>query len=609
MSLILIRMAPTPHISPHMKAVSSEIYRSSSLPQSAPALEEAVATTTVGEKAGPSIIHYPSPHEKERIVQANKADMGSGEAVQEKTCFEAEVDYYGNDVDGGHEADTAEACQQQCVNQDKCNYFTFEVERKMCWLKNTKIGRRPGKALVSGPRNCSEVMEIRELYEKYESVEKASEAVVSAFKHAWKGYSKFCYGQDELRPVSRGCINQFGMGLTLIDSLDTLHIMGLEEEFKKAREWVKRSFRAKVHKEVSVFETIIRVLGGLLSAYGLSKDKVFLDKAVELAEQLSPALHGELPKSKINLATGQIGTHGWAPNVAIIAEVGSLQVEMWYLSEASKDAKWNDYGEKVIRFLDSKKPNVPGLYPTMIKPNGQYSQAHVSFGALGDSLYEYFLKMWILKGKRDDDIYRRMYLTSIQSMMDKLLVKSTEGLWYIAEMRGSSLDHKMDHLTCFAPGMLALGYHHKVSLDQSVNERHLQAANDVAETCVQMYMRWSISPEMVRFTPYMTMGTATNFQRPETVESLFVLWQVTKDDKWRKYAWTIFQKFERHLKVPNGYASLNHVGDTNSKADKMESFLLAETYKYLYLLFQDNPKITIDSYVFNTEAHPMPVAP
>mmetsp|Transcript_32965 Transcript_32965/g.53318 ORF Transcript_32965/g.53318 Transcript_32965/m.53318 type:complete len:202 (+) Transcript_32965:2-607(+) len=200
-----------------------------------------------------------------------------------------------------------------------------------------------------------------------------------------------------------------------------------------------------------------------------------------------------------------------------------------------------------------------------------------------------------------------MYLSSIDSMTKKLLTKSTEGLWYIAEMRGNNLDHKMDHLTCFAPGMLALGYHHRVSKDQSVNERHLQAAKDVLETCVQMYIRWPISPEMVRFTPYMTMGTATNFQRPETVESLFVLWQVTKDEKWRKYAWTIFQKFERHLRVPNGYASLNHVADTNSKSDKMESFLLAETFKYLYLLFQDDPAITVDTYVFNTEAHPLPL--
>jgi len=530
----------------------------------------------------------------------------------EGPCFETDVDYYGNDVDGGHEAQSAEECQEQCVNAEKCNYFTFEVERKMCWLKNTKIGRRPGKALISGPRNCSQTMEIRELYEMYSSVGDAQQSVVDAFLHAWNGYSQSCYGQDELRPMSRGCINEFGMGLTLVDSLDTLFIMGqkhdkLKQEFKKATDWVASNLRVNVNKQVSVFETIIRVLGGLLSAYGLSGSSPFLEKANSLADRLSPALVGNFPKSKVNLASGATKSHSWAPNSAIIAEVGSLQIEMWYLSKVSGNNKWHSYGSRVIDFLDHTHPRIAGLYPTMLSPNGQFQQGHVSFGALGDSLYEYLLKMWILEGKADSSKYRRMYLQSIESMINKLLTESNEGLWYIAEMRGNNLDHKMDHLTCFAPGMLALGYHHGVSPDNEVNKKHLKAAEDVLETCVQMYMRWPISPEMVRFTPYMTMGTATNFQRPETVESLFVLWQVTKDEKWRKYGWTIFQKFEKHLKVANGYASLTHVADTNSKSDKMESFLLAETYKYLYLLFDDNPSITIDTHVFNTEAHPIPI--
>jgi len=567
------------------------------------------------EAKGPEVPNYPSKEQREadrRAAEKGTTQGGSPHTVVNTggaggDCFERDVDYYGNDVEGGHDAKTPEDCQAQCVTADKCNYFTFEVKRNMCWLKNTKIGRRPGQDLVSGPRNCSETMEIRELFEPYKSVQAASDAVLGAFKHAYGSYAKHCFGKDELRPMSKGCINEFGLGLTIVDALDTMYIMGLHDEFKRARDWVA-NMRVDVPKHVSVFETIIRVLGGLLSAHGLSKDPVFLDKSLALAKQLSPALTGNIPKSRVNLRTGQTGSHGWAPNTAVIAEVGSLQIEMWYLTKASKEQRWNNYGDQVIRFLDTRHPQFPGLYPTFINFNGGFSQNHISFGALGDSLYEYLLKMWILNGKQANDKYRRMYLQSIDTMMNKLLTKSNEGLWYIAEMRGGNLDHKMDHLTCFAPGMLALGYHHKVSTDMEVNKKHLKAAEDVLETCVQMYIRWPISPEMVRFTPYMTIGSATNFQRPETVESLFVLWQVTKNEKWRKYGWTIFQKFERHLKVPNGYASLNHVADTNSKSDKMESFLLAETHKYLYLLFQDNPSITIDTYVFNTEAHPMPIA-
>jgi len=563
-----------------------------------------------GRSKGPEVVHYPkTPGEIKQKSHPNSRPENKRKVLN-GPCFEIDTDYFGNDVDGGHEAETAEACQIQCTEQEKCNYFTFEVELKRCWLKNTKIGRRPAAkkgALISGPRNCSENFEERDMFDSYDSVEAASDAIVSAFKHAWKGYTTYCFGQDELRPISKSCINDFGLGLTLIDTLDSLYIVGLKDEFEKAKNWVSSSLHFDVNKDVSVFETIIRVLGGLLSAHALTKSEVFLDKALQLAGRLEPALRGKVPESKINLKTSKISRHSWSPGNYIIAEVGSLQLEMWYLSKASGQPKWNDYAEGVIRYLDSLPTQTPGLYPTMLAPGGRFSQQHISFGALGDSMYEYLLKMWILKGKKDDDIYRRMYLRSMESMMNKLLVKSKDDLWYIAEMRGNKLDHKMDHLTCFAPGMLALGYHHSVGKDAATNERHLMAAKDVAETCVQMYMRWPISPEMVRFTPYMTLGTGYNLMRPETVESMFVLWQVTKDERWRKYGWTIFQKFERHLKVDNGYVGLSHVGDPNSRSDKMESFLLAETYKYLYLLFQDDPSITLDTYVFNTEAHPLPI--
>ena len=110
------------------------------------------------------------------------------------------------------------------------------------------------------------------------------EAVVNAFKHAWMGYTKFAWGKDELAPISKRGISSFHMGLTIIDSLDTLWLMGMREEFVMARNWVANSLNfATIHREVSVFETNIRVLGGLLSAYHLSNDAVFLKKAVSYA--------------------------------------------------------------------------------------------------------------------------------------------------------------------------------------------------------------------------------------------------------------------------------------------------------------------------------------
>ena len=106
-------------------------------------------------------------------------------------------------------------------------------------------------------------------------------AIVGAFRHAWKGYRMYAWGKDELKPVSRSTHEWFGLGLTLVDSLDTMWLMGLREEFEEARKWVAKEMKiAQNSNDVNLFEATIRVLGGLLSAYHLSTDDVFLQRAV-----------------------------------------------------------------------------------------------------------------------------------------------------------------------------------------------------------------------------------------------------------------------------------------------------------------------------------------
>lgn len=106
--------------------------------------------------------------------------------------------------------------------------------------------------------------------------------VVEAFRYAWEGYRKYAWGHDELRPISRSHSEWFGVGLTIIDSLDTMLLMNLREEFQQARNWVAHSLTFEKNVDVNLFETTIRVLGGLLSAYHLSRDDLFLKKAVSI---------------------------------------------------------------------------------------------------------------------------------------------------------------------------------------------------------------------------------------------------------------------------------------------------------------------------------------
>lgn len=119
---------------------------------------------------------------------------------------------------------------------------------------------------------------------------KRQAAVKDAFVHSWEGYKKHAWLQDEVAPLSAGYKNNFGnRGATLVDSLDTLLIMGLEADFEAAlRAIANIDFSTTAEPVLNVFETNIRYLGGLLSAYDMSEGKhhVLLEKAVQLGDML-----------------------------------------------------------------------------------------------------------------------------------------------------------------------------------------------------------------------------------------------------------------------------------------------------------------------------------
>lgn len=106
------------------------------------------------------------------------------------------------------------------------------------------------------------------------------QSVIDAFQHAWTAYKKYAWGQDELKPISKRSETWFNLGLTIVDSLDTIYIMNLQDIFKDAKEWVENSLSFEINKYNNLFEITIRILGGLLSAYNLSGDKIFFGKSL-----------------------------------------------------------------------------------------------------------------------------------------------------------------------------------------------------------------------------------------------------------------------------------------------------------------------------------------
>ncbi|KAF4347571.1 hypothetical protein G4B88_009927 [Cannabis sativa] len=474
------------------------------------------------------------------------------------------------------------------------------------------------------------------------------EKVKDAMLHAWNSYVKYAWGQDELQPQSKSGVNSFGgLGATLVDSLDTLYIMGLHEQFEKAREWVANSLDFNKNYEASVFETTIRsrVVGGLLSAYDLSNDQLFLDKAKDIADRLLPAWDtpSGIPYNIINLAQGRPHNPGWTGGESILADSGTEQLEFIALSQRTGDPKYQEKVENVITQIKKIFPD-DGLLPIYLDPHrGTTAYSTITFGAMGDSFYEYLLKVWI-QGNKTPAVkrYREMWEQSMKGLSSLIRRTTPSSFTYICEKNGESLNDKMDELACFAPGMLALGSTgygpeesqkmlslaeekgldlNSLSSDLENDKKscevvrrgagdHVAAQDLLAWTCYNFYQS---TPTKLAGENYffhagqdMSVGTSWNILRPETVESLFYLWRITGNKTYQEWGWNIFQAFEKNSRVESGYVGLKDV-NSGVKDNMMQSFFLAETLKYLYLLFSPSSVIPLDQWVFNTEAHPLKI--
>ncbi|XP_026067299.1 mannosidase, alpha, class 1B, member 1b [Carassius auratus] len=504
------------------------------------------------------------------------------------------------------------------------------VETQGLDLKNENKGSEGGKPIISwhGAMVAEEQTfdtdtkdtEIQDDPASLAHAESRLEAVREAFRHAWKGYKDFAWGHDELKPISKSYGEWFGLGLTLIDALDTMWILGLKEEFAEAREWVARELSFDKNVDVNLFESTIRILGGLLSTYHLTGDSLFLEKAKDIGSRLMPAFNtaSKIPYSDVNIGKGTAHPPQWTSD-STVAEVTSIQLEFRELSRLTGDPKYKLAVMEVMKQVHKLDGKQDGLVPMFINTNnGLFThQGIYTLGARADSYYEYLLKQWIQGGKTENELLDD-YLLSVEGVKKNLLKKSTpSGLTFVGELSHGYFSPKMDHLVCFLPGTLALGTHFGLPAD------HMELAKQLMETCYQMYaqMETGLSPEIAHFNMHegstqdvdVKIADRHNLLRPETVESLFYMYRITKDKKYQQWGWEILQNFNKHTRVPTGgYTSINNVRDpaNPNPRDKMESFFLGETLKYFYLLFSNDPNlISLDKYIFNTEAHPLPIWP
>ena len=405
---------------------------------------------------------------------------------------------------------------------------------------------------------------------------------------SWRAYEQYAWGHDELRPISKTPRDWYGESLlmTPVDSLDTLLIMGLHDEAEKAKLLIveKLSF----DKDISVqnFEVTIRLLGGLLSAYQLTGDERLLHLADDLGTRLLPVFDSPtgMPYRFVNLRTGKTRDPKSNP-----AEIGTLLLEFGTLSKLTHKPVYFDKAKNAVVQLYKRRSKIGLVGDEIDVETGQWTSTVSHVGGGIDSYYEYLLKCARLF---DDKDCFAMWQSSVRAINKYLADDTKRGFWYgEADMTtGKRTATQFGALHAFLPAVLALG-------------GDVRRAEKLEASCFRMWQMRGIEPELIDYDTMKVLYPGYPL-RPEIIESAFYLRRFTKNDHYLVMGKTFFESIVANCRTDAGYTTIKDVV-TKEKGDLMPSYFLAETLKYLYLLFGDDAAFDPRNVVFNTEAHPV----
>ncbi|XP_053384353.1 ER degradation-enhancing alpha-mannosidase-like protein 2 isoform X2 [Mercenaria mercenaria] len=438
------------------------------------------------------------------------------------------------------------------------------------------------------------------------------------FHHAYDGYIRHAYPYDELRPLTCDGHDTWGSySLTLIDALDMLVIMGNTSEFRRVANLVIEKMDFDDDINVSVFETNIRVVGGLLSAHLMSKrggldlepgwpcSGPLLRMAEDVARRLLPAFDTPtgMPYGTVNL---MYGVPTGETTVTCTAGVGTFLVEFGALSKLTGDPIFEKVAMRAMKSLFKARSSI-GLVGNHIDvATGKWTALDSGIGGGVDSYFEYLVKGSIMFQNTELlDMYNE-YLVSVE----KYLKKDDWYMW--AHMTKGSISLPIfTSLDCYWPGVQAmLG-----QVDKAMKSLH---------NFHQVWKQFGGLPEFYNIVKNEAYGGREGYPlRPELVEAAMYLYQATKDPYLLEIGVDMLESIEQNTKTSCGYATIKDV-TTHTLENRMESFFLAETTKYLYLLFDPdnfmhntgdhgtvidtpNGQCVIDAggYIYNTEAHPI----
>ncbi|KAF7936531.1 uncharacterized protein EAE97_007897 [Botrytis byssoidea] len=539
--------------------------------------------------------------------------------------------------------------------------------------------------------------------QKEERLERLA-AVKESFVHSWEGYKAHAWLRDEVSPLSGSWKDTFGgWAATLVDSLDTLWIMGLKEDFEIAVRSIEGiDFTTTEQKDINVFETTIRYMGGFLAAYDISGAQypILLLKAVEVAELLMSCFDtpNRMPIPRWDWQKYLEGEDQVAPRRVLVSEPGSLSLEFTRLSQLTGNPKYYDAVQCISDEFEKSQNSTryPGLWPVSIDLQKLRFDEDTMFtmGGMSDSTYEYLPKQFMILGgilDQPKNMYEsfisvaqeKMFFPILNEKNQKIRVSGDIRIKGMAESSTPELIPRGQHLTCFTGGMIGIAS--KIFNRPS----DLALAEELTNGCIWAYDNSpnGIAPEIFSVVPcpkdhdctyskqkwydalaaiythpitntkeetekklngiiedrrlspgFTAIDDRRYILRPEAIESVWILWRITGDRKYMDAAWRMFQAIEKICRTEIASAAILDVtvkalvdkkgkvkgknGDVKQErfadnlggiseeegveqADSMESFWLAETLKYFYLVFSDWDVVSLDEWVLNTEAHPL----
>ncbi|EYC28991.1 hypothetical protein Y032_0007g3534 [Ancylostoma ceylanicum] len=501
---------------------------------------------------------------------------------------------------------------------------------------------------------CSSVEFSDELMAKYR------EKVREMFYHAYNGYLNHAFPLDELKPITcKGQDTWGSFSLSLVDALDTLIVMGNTTEFRRAVDLVLKSVRTDANVNVSVFETNIRIVGGLVSAHMLSGrvegmvledgwpcSGPLLRLAEAMAARLLPAFNTEtgMPYGTVNL---KYGVPKRETPITCTAGVGTFIVEFGALSRLTGDPRFERVALRALESLWRTRSSL-GLVGNHINVRtGQWTATDTGIGAGVDSYFEYLVKGALL-------FQRPALMEQFQEYLSAINRYVREGDWFLwVNMHKATVSLPIfQALEAFWPGLLTM-----------VGD--VEDASRIILQYSQVIRQYGFPPEFYNIQSSVSEKRTAFPLRPEFVESLMYLYRATQDPLYLELGAQVVDAIEHSAKTSCGYATINNVNDHSIEdravplmepliithlrsplkswlwsslrqhlkcanaascriSKEMESFFLAETTKYLYLLFDPdnflhndglkarivdtpNGECVIDAggYIFNTEAHPI----